>query len=68
MASSVGVNLHRQRAQHGVVLQQVRQRLGVGEIVDRYKLDIVPVQGRPDHIPANAAEPIDANFYSHFFS
>jgi hypothetical protein len=44
----------------------MRQSLGVRQVVHRYEFDIVPVQGRPDHIPANAAESIDANFYCHF--
>jgi hypothetical protein len=44
------------------------QRLGVRQVVHRYEFDIIPVEGRPDYIPANTAEPIDANLYSHFFS
>ena len=57
-----------QRTQDRVVLQQVRQRLGVGKIVGRDKLDIVPVQTGAEYIPADAAEAIDAYFDCHFFS
>jgi hypothetical protein len=46
----------------------MRQRPGVRQVVHRYEFDVVPVQGCPHHIPADAAEPIDANLYSHFFS
>jgi hypothetical protein len=46
----------------------MRQGFGVREIIHRHEFDIVPVQGRPDHIAANPAEPINANLYSHFFS
>ncbi len=63
-----GPDLFRQSAQHGVVLEQMRQRLGIRQIVDGHEFDVVAMQGRPDHVPADAAETVDAYFYSHFFS
>jgi hypothetical protein len=57
-----------QSSQHGIILEQVRQRFGVRQIVHRYEFDIAPVQGRPDHISTDTAEAIDTNLYSHFFS
>ena len=57
-----------QRAEHGIVLQQVRQRLGVGKIVDRDEFHIIAVQTRANDIPADAAEAVDSYFHCHFFS
>ena len=56
-----------QRSEHGIVFQQVSQRLCIGEIVHRHEFHVIPVQTRADDVPANAAEAINANFYSHLF-
>jgi hypothetical protein len=44
------------------------QRLRIGNIVHRHDVDIFAVQTGANHIPANAAEAINANFNCHFFS
>ena len=46
----------------------MRESLGIGEVVYRDEFDVVPVQTRPDNIPANAAEAVNTYFYCHFFS
>ena len=59
-------NCFRERSQHRVVLQQVRQRCGIGQIVYRYEFHIIPVQTRADNITANAAEAINSYFDCHY--
>ena len=54
-----------QSAQHGVIFQKVRQRLGVGDIVHCHEIDVGIVQTRADNIAADASETIDSDFYSH---
>jgi hypothetical protein len=46
----------------------VGQRLGIGEIVNRYEFNVVAAESGPDDIPANAAKAIDTYFYCHLFS
>ena len=53
--------------EHGVVLQQVRQGLRVGEVVDRHEFHVIAAQTGTDDIPADAAEAIDAYFDCHVF-
>jgi hypothetical protein len=45
----------------------MRQRLRIGNIVHRHEFDIFAVETSADHIPANTAEAINANFDCHFF-
>src|SRR5262249_16241129 len=58
-------DLERQIAQDRVVFQQVRQRLGVGDVVYRDELDVLIVYRRPDDVPADASESIDPNLDGH---
>ncbi len=49
-----------QVAEHRVVLQQVRQRLGVGEVVDTHEIDVAVGQGRAHDVAPDSTEPVDA--------
>src|SRR6185312_126540 len=53
-------------AVHRVVLQEVGQRGRVGDVVHRHDLDALTaiVRGTKD-VPADPAEPVDANPYAH---
>ena len=51
--------------EHGVVLQQVRQRFGIGQIVGRDEFDFRIIESGADHISSDAAEAIDSYFYWH---
>ena len=54
-------------AEHGVVLEQVRHRLRVPEIVGRDDLKVAfPFQMSPEEIPSNPPEAVDAHFGRHF--
>jgi hypothetical protein len=55
-----------QRAEDGVVLEQLRHRLGVAEIVCRDDLEVAPaLQVRPEEVAPDAPEPVDRNPNSH---
>ena len=58
----------RDRTEDGVVLQQVRQRLGVGQVVDRHELDRRVAERRPDDIASDAAEAVDCYLDCHKLS
>jgi len=45
----------------GVEFQQVRQRAGVGEVIDRHDLQIVALQRTPHERPADAPEAINSH-------
>src|SRR5919204_27072 len=52
--------------QDRVVLQEVGQRLHVGDVVDRDPLDVgVLGLGGAEHIAADASEPVDSHAYGH---
>ena len=50
----------------GVVLQQVSQHLGAGQVVDSDDLVALSVKHLTESQTANAAKTIDSNSYSHF--
>ncbi len=50
-----------QVAQHGVVLEQVGQRGGAGQVVDGDEIDIVVAERGPHDVAADAAKSVDAN-------
>ena len=52
-------------AKNGVVLEQVRERRGVGQVVDRHDLHRGVVHGRPEHQPSDPPEPVDPYPYGH---
>ncbi len=58
-----------QAAGHGVVLEQVRQGLGAGQVVYGNNFNVCTLcQSGAEVVTANAAEPVDTNTSSHFFS
>ena len=50
-----------QIAEHRVVLQQVRERRRIGEVVDRHEIDVRVAERGAHDVAADAAEPVDAN-------
>ena len=52
-------------AQDRVVFQEVREGLGVGQIVDRDEVQLCIAQGGPENVPADPSKPIDADFQTH---
>ena len=53
----------------GVVLQQVGEGLGVGEVVDGDDLDVrTLLEGGAEEVTADAAEAVDTNAGGHFVS
>ena len=54
-----------QVAQDRVVLEQVGQRRGAGQVVDGNKIDLLIAKRGAQNIAANAAEAIDSNFNCH---
>ncbi len=54
-----------QLTKNGIVFQKVRQRLGVGEIVRRDKLNVGVIQASADYISPNASEAVNSYFNWH---
>ncbi len=54
-----------ERAVDGVVLQEMGQRLGVGQVVDRHHLDVRRLQGRAKEHPADPSEPVHSDAHCH---
>src|SRR5262249_49941176 len=55
-----------QTPEHRVVLEQVRERRGVDQVVDGNDLDVgVALVGGAHETPADAAEPVDGYTYGH---
>ena len=52
----------------GIVLQQMRQRLRIGKIVDRHEFQIRVIERGAQNVAADASEAVDANFDCHGFS
>src|SRR5579862_8316920 len=55
----------RKIAEYGIVLQEVRERFRVGNIVHRYDLDRRIAQRRTKDIAADASETVDSHFHWH---
>jgi hypothetical protein len=51
--------------EHRVVLQQVRKRFGVGQIVDGHKVDVRITNRSAKNITSDATESIDTNLHRH---
>jgi hypothetical protein len=61
-----GLDRARVAAQGRVVLGQLGQRLGVGQVVDRHELDVGAGRlGGTEHVAADAAETVDTDAYGH---
>ena len=54
-----------QVAEDGVVFEQMREGLGIGDVVDGYELDILVIQRRAHDVAADAAEAVDAYLNGH---
>ena len=52
-------------AQNRVVLQQMREGRGVGQVVDRHEIDVLVAERGSHDIPADPAEPVDADPHGH---
>jgi hypothetical protein len=57
----VGLHVAREGAVHGVVLEEVGERPRVGDVVHRDELERALVEAGAEHVPADAAEAIDAD-------
>jgi len=47
-------------AEHRVVLEQMRQRPGIGEVIDTHEVDVVVGERRPHDVAPDPPEPVDA--------
>src|SRR5207247_4813893 len=48
-----------------VILQEIGQRLGVREVIDREKIQLGIAQRRPQHVAPDPPEPVDSDTYGH---
>ncbi len=48
-----------------IVFEEVRQRLGVGDVVNRHEVDPVVVQRGAHDVAADASEAVDPNLDGH---
>ena len=55
-----------QISEHRIVLQQVRERFGVGQIVDGYKVDVRITDRSTIDVTSDATESIDTNLNGNF--
>src|SRR5271169_159084 len=53
--------------ENGVVLEQMREGLGVGNVVDRDELDVFVIERGAHDVASDAAEAVDANLDGHYF-
>ena len=60
-----GGDVVRQIAENGIVFQQMRERLGIGDVVHRDDLNRGIAERRAINIAADPAEPVDTHFYWH---
>jgi len=60
-----GRHLRVQIAEHRVVLQKMRQRCSVREVVDGDEVDVLVGERRAHDIPTDPAKPVNANFDRH---
>ena len=65
MPSAVALTSALQVADDRVVLQQVRQRGGVGQVVDGHEVDVVVRHRGPHDVAADAPEPVDPHSNCH---
>src|SRR5438552_2071688 len=55
----LGADLLAKGPVHGIVLQQVRERLRVRDVVDRHELERLVAQAGAQNVPADASETVD---------
>jgi hypothetical protein len=51
--------------EHRVVLEKVRERRGIGEIVHRHEIKVLVPEGGAHDVASNAPEPIDPHLHGH---
>ena len=56
-----------QIAQHGIILQQMRERFCVRNVIHRDKLDVLVVDSRAHDVASDAAEAVDPDLDGHTF-
>ena len=62
----VRLDCARVAAEDRVVVEQVGQGRRVGDVVDRDDLEVgLPLRGRAEDVPSDAAEPVDPHAYAH---
>jgi len=54
-------------AEDGVVLQEVRERLGIGDVIDGDELNVLVVERGAHDVASDAAEAVDADLNGHYF-
>src|SRR6266542_4331332 len=65
-ALAVDLDMAVEPAQHRVVLQQVGQGLGLGDVVHRYEVELrSPLPGRAEEVPTDPSEAVDADLDRH---
>jgi len=57
-----------QVAENGVILKQMGESFGTGEVIDRDEFDFGVSEGGAKDVASDAAKTVDSNFYSHAFS
>ena len=57
-----------QVAENGIIFEQVRQRLGTGEIVNCHHFDVRIIERRPKNIATDASKAVNPYFNSHLAS
>src|SRR5205814_586884 len=62
-----GANVGFVVAEHGVVFQQVRQRLGAGDVVDGDEVEVSASQCRAKHVAPDSSKSINTNFDCHLY-
>ena len=57
----------RQVAEDGVVFQKVRERFGIGDVIDGDELNVLVVERGAHDVASDAAEAVDADLNGHYF-
>src|SRR5580658_137541 len=64
----IRVDFRVEASEDGIVLKQMGEGLGVGEIINGDEFDVAAVYGGANDVAADAAEAVDAYFDCHGFS
>jgi hypothetical protein len=60
-----GLDVLVKTAEHGIIFQKMSERFGVGDVVDREKLDLRVIHGSSKQVSSDPAEAIDTDFNGH---
>ena len=59
---AVGFDRRLERAQRGVVLEEMGEGLGIADVIDRNDVEVgLQLPGRPVNVAADASEAVDAD-------